>query len=151
MQETKVKILIGQDRACVCVEQQEATTSSGDWALPGPGATPGPGKCHLHPVRNKLPVGCAAAAAGCDTAKYSYCTRSLVTKPGFCLYLTSKSLSVMSDRDEMDSAGSEQSILGNNCAGGGPRLPSTTMGRIISRLWGRLEPRSFPFLPTGPR
>lgn len=38
--------------------------------------------------------------------------------------------------------------LGNNCAGRGPRLPSTTMVRIISQLWGWLELRSSPFMST---
>lgn len=39
--------------------------------------------------------------------------------------------------------------MGNNRAGRGPRLPSTTMGSIISQLRGWLELRSFPFGSTG--
>lgn len=39
--------------------------------------------------------------------------------------------------------------MGNNRAGRGPRLPSTTMGSIISQLRGWFELRSFPFGSTG--
>lgn len=42
-------------------------------------------------------------------------------------------------------------LLGNNCAGWGPRLPWTTMVCIICHLRGWLELRSFPFMSAGPR
>lgn len=48
---------------CLSREQQEATTSSGAWALLDPPAPPGSRKCHLHPVADQLPVLSAAARA----------------------------------------------------------------------------------------
>lgn len=41
-------------------------------------------------------------------------------------------------------------LLGNNCAGWGPRLPWTTMVCFICHLRDWLELRSFPFMSAGP-
>lgn len=74
MQETKQNLLTAGFSMFLSREQQEVTTSCGDWALSDTGGTPGSQKCYLHPVMYQRQNGFAL---------YRYCTLSQVSNTGY--------------------------------------------------------------------
>lgn len=175
MPETKVEPS-GRAEVSVCLsrERQEATTSSGAWALLGPSGRPHRGLESVTYILSQI-----NCRFGLQQQQELALTKHTLLSPGtalwvwnnfFFFFALSKVMFWPPNTSQWGQieiqqiyAVSQASILssvlrcrkqqqagqlGNNCAGGGPRLPSVTMVRIISQLWGWLELSSFPFVST---